>query len=136
MKSKLTFVIGMGVGYVLGARAGRSSYEKIKTSAKTLWNKDQVQQTVINLQEGIKGQAGHAVHSLVEQVLPTSHSPSQSGPSNPEIGENSTTSQEATPPDIVPEISDEFPDAALDGDEAEKWTSQVRSRRHQRPAGP
>lgn len=132
MKSKLTFVIGMGVGYVLGARAGRSSYEKIKSSAKTLWNKDQVQDTFSNLQENLKGQAGQAVHALVDQVLPGS----QAGPDNPADGENSTTIDGATPPDTAPEVSDEFPDAALDGGEAEKWTSRVRSRRHQPPAGP
>lgn len=129
MKSKLTFVIGMGVGYVLGARAGRSSYERLKSSVKAVWNKDQVQETVSNLQENLKGQAGNAVHALVEQVLPSTQATPHTGTNTSDKGETRPTASGATPPDTVPEVSDEFPDAALDGGEAEQWTRQARSSR-------
>jgi hypothetical protein len=33
MKNKLVFASGMAAGYVLGTRAGRESYEKIRTKA-------------------------------------------------------------------------------------------------------
>jgi len=34
---KLPLVIGLGVGYVLGTRAGRGQYEKIKSVTTTVW---------------------------------------------------------------------------------------------------
>lgn len=33
MASKLPFIIGLGAGYVLGTRAGRAQYERMKTAA-------------------------------------------------------------------------------------------------------
>ena len=33
MASKLPFIIGLGAGYVLGPRAGRAQYERMKTAA-------------------------------------------------------------------------------------------------------
>lgn len=46
MKTRLAFIAGAGVGYVLGARAGRKSYEQIKTQATNLWNNPKVQDGV------------------------------------------------------------------------------------------
>ena len=39
MTSKLPFVIGLGAGYVLGTRAGRAQYERIKTAASRVAEK-------------------------------------------------------------------------------------------------
>ena len=33
MKNKLTLLIGIAIGYVLGARAGRERYEQLKATA-------------------------------------------------------------------------------------------------------
>ncbi|WKR20614.1 hypothetical protein [Actinomyces israelii] len=33
MASKLPFIIGLGAGYVLGTRAGRAQYERLKSAA-------------------------------------------------------------------------------------------------------
>lgn len=46
MKGKLLFVAGAGLGYVLGARAGRKRYEQIKEAAAGVWNSPTVQQGV------------------------------------------------------------------------------------------
>lgn len=46
MRGKLGLVIGLGVGYVLGTRAGRRRYEQIKASAQKVWELDQVQEQV------------------------------------------------------------------------------------------
>ncbi|WP_150307317.1 YtxH domain-containing protein [Planctomonas psychrotolerans] len=40
---KLVFVVGLGAGYVLGARAGRERYEQITTTAAAIWNDPRVQ---------------------------------------------------------------------------------------------
>ena len=43
MIGKILFVAGAATGYVLGTRAGREAYEKIKIRAAALWNSDTVQ---------------------------------------------------------------------------------------------
>ncbi|MFE1646773.1 hypothetical protein [Microbacterium sp. P01] len=46
MRGKLGLVVGIGVGYVLGTRAGRERYEQIKTQAEKVWNLEPVQKQV------------------------------------------------------------------------------------------
>ncbi|MFI1281623.1 YtxH domain-containing protein [Streptomyces sp. NPDC020858] len=36
MRYKVTFVVGLALGYVLGTRAGRERYEKLKKSAREI----------------------------------------------------------------------------------------------------
>ena len=43
MKGKLGLVVGFGLGYVLGSRAGRARYEQIKRTADKVWHSDPVQ---------------------------------------------------------------------------------------------
>ena len=43
MKGRTGFVLGVAVGYVLGARAGRDRYEQIKTATAKLAEQEQVQ---------------------------------------------------------------------------------------------
>lgn len=38
MRGKIAFVLGLGLGYVLGTRAGRQRYEQIKRGAQKLWD--------------------------------------------------------------------------------------------------
>ena len=37
MKNKLLLLVGTGIGYVLGARAGREKYDSLVEQAQTLW---------------------------------------------------------------------------------------------------
>ena|SRR5699024_3440536 len=46
MKGKVLFVLGLGVGYLLGSRAGREHYEKVKAQAKNVWENPAVQEKV------------------------------------------------------------------------------------------
>ncbi|AEE47727.1 hypothetical protein [Cellulomonas fimi] len=43
MKGKMAFVVGAGVGYLLGTRAGRGQFEKIKGWANDVWQDPRVQ---------------------------------------------------------------------------------------------
>ena len=54
MKGKIGLVVGLGVGYVLGTRAGRERYEQIKTQWLKVWNLDPVQEQV----DKVKGYVG------------------------------------------------------------------------------
>lgn len=57
MKNKLVLLTGMAVGYVLGTRAGREQYEKIREQAMTVWNNPKVQEQVSAAQQTVKEQA-------------------------------------------------------------------------------
>ncbi len=43
---KLSMALGLGVGYVLGAQAGRARYEQIKQAAAGLMERPEVQQAL------------------------------------------------------------------------------------------
>jgi len=42
MKARNLLIVGLGIGYVLGARAGRERYEEIRDKAQELWHSPQV----------------------------------------------------------------------------------------------
>lgn len=65
MKGKMLFVVGLGVGYVLGTRAGRERYEQIRKAAEDVWNKPAVQDGV----ETVKGFAMARVGDVGDVVL-------------------------------------------------------------------
>ena len=57
MRGKILFVVGLGVGYVLGTRAGREKYEQIKATASKFWNDPRVQKRVDDAQDFVKDKA-------------------------------------------------------------------------------
>ena len=57
MRFKILFIVGLGVGYVLGARAGRPSYERLKARATDAWEDPRVQKVVAETQEFVKENA-------------------------------------------------------------------------------
>ncbi|WP_200953322.1 YtxH domain-containing protein [Agromyces sp. Root81] len=65
MKGKILFVVGLGIGYVLGTRAGRERYEQIRRAAEGVWNTPAVQQGV----DTVKGFAAEKVGDLSDTVL-------------------------------------------------------------------
>lgn len=46
MVKKVILLAGVGLGYLLGSRAGRQSYESIKAQAQKLWNDPKIQEKV------------------------------------------------------------------------------------------
>lgn len=50
MRSKAAFIVGTGLGYVLGTRAGRQRFEKIKGWTLTAWQNPGVQSRVTELE--------------------------------------------------------------------------------------
>jgi hypothetical protein len=55
MRYKATFLVGFGVGYVLGARAGRERYEAIARTTRRLLENPAVQETAGVLQAQAAG---------------------------------------------------------------------------------
>lgn len=64
MRGKLLLVVGLAVGYVLGARAGRQRYESIKRTADKLWQNPQVQKQVRHAEDFAKDKAPEVVEFL------------------------------------------------------------------------
>ena len=57
MKGKIGLVVGLGVGYVLGTRAGRERYEQIKTQWLKLYHLDPVQEQVEKVKDFVGDKA-------------------------------------------------------------------------------
>jgi hypothetical protein len=62
--NKLLLLVGAGVGYVLGARAGRERYDQIADQANRLWTDPRVQTKV----EDVKAKAPEVAHKVSEQA--------------------------------------------------------------------
>lgn len=62
--NKLLLLVGAGVGYVLGARAGRERYDQIADQANKLWNDPRVQTKV----EEAKAKAPEMAQQLGDQA--------------------------------------------------------------------
>ncbi|AXH96297.1 YtxH domain-containing protein [Ornithinimicrobium avium] len=62
--NKLWLLIGAGIGYVLGARAGRERYDQLADQANKLWTDPRVQTKV----EEAKAKAPEVAHTLGEQA--------------------------------------------------------------------
>ena len=54
MRGKLMFAAGVGIGYVLGTRAGRQKFDQMTAQAKRLWESNTVQEAagVVQAQAG------------------------------------------------------------------------------------
>lgn len=68
MVKKLSFLTGLGAGYVLGARAGRERYEQIASTARGLWQDPRVQQRKTQAQQVVKEQVVEKVTVAKDEV--------------------------------------------------------------------
>ncbi|MBW8800477.1 MAG: YtxH domain-containing protein [Streptomyces sp.] len=68
MRYKLTFVVGLALGYVLGTRAGRERYEQLKKSARQVAQNPAVRNTAETAAQQGRVYAGKAIHSVSEKV--------------------------------------------------------------------
>jgi hypothetical protein len=57
MRGKILFVAGLGLGYVLGTRAGREKYEQLREAALKVWNDPRVQKQVDAVEDFVKDKA-------------------------------------------------------------------------------
>lgn len=88
MASKLSFIVGLGAGYVLGARSGRERYEQIASKAQEVWRDPRVQEKADQAQRLVKGttsKASEAGSTVSEKVG------EQTGSGG--VGSNSTNSR-------------------------------------------
>ena len=93
MRYRMTFAVGLAVGYVLGSRAGRERYEQIKRTAQRVADSPRVQEVagVVGAQASkVAGAARMKVGDTLQQRIPFLHrseSEPQSGTGWPEEDE-------------------------------------------------
>ena len=80
MIKKLMFLGAGGVGYVLGAKAGRERYEQIATQALKLRTNPTVRKKVDEAKHAAKDAAGTATDKVREQVNGSSNAPDGTSP--------------------------------------------------------
>jgi len=68
MRGKILFVVGLGVGYVLGTRAGRERYEQIRKAAENVWNTPAVQQGVGTVKDFATARVGDLSDTVLDGV--------------------------------------------------------------------
>ncbi|MFB9959388.1 YtxH domain-containing protein [Agromyces bracchium] len=68
MKGKILFVVGLGVGYVLGTRAGRERYEQIRKAAEGVWNQPAVQDGVQTVKDFAMARVGDVSDTVLDNA--------------------------------------------------------------------
>ncbi|WP_210727260.1 YtxH domain-containing protein [Sanguibacter hominis] len=71
MGSKAAFLLGAGVGYVLGTKAGRARYEQIKIKADHFMQDERVQSAVATAKDKLGDVAGAAGAAVKDKVADT-----------------------------------------------------------------
>lgn len=66
--SKMSFVVGAALGYVLGTRAGRGQYERIKRASTSAWQSRPVQGLVHKADETVGDVARVQGAKMTDQV--------------------------------------------------------------------
>jgi len=62
---RMSFLVGLAAGYVLGARAGKQRYEQIKTVSGKVWQSQPVQKQVAAAKESARTKAAPVVADFV-----------------------------------------------------------------------
>ncbi|MFD0314853.1 YtxH domain-containing protein [Streptomyces flavalbus] len=68
MRYRLTFVVGLALGYVLGTRAGRERYEQLKKSARQISQNPAVRNSAETAAQQGRQFAGKAYHVVSDRV--------------------------------------------------------------------
>ncbi|MFD3438053.1 YtxH domain-containing protein [Streptomyces sp. NPDC058685] len=68
MRYKVTFVVGLAVGYVIGTRAGRERYEQLKKSVRQLSQNPAVRNAAESAAHNGREVAGKAFHAVSDKV--------------------------------------------------------------------
>lgn len=77
MMKALIFGAGVAAGYVLGARAGRGSYEELKATAQKYWQDPRVQDKVQEAAEVVKDKAPAVQSQVTGAVKEAAHKASE-----------------------------------------------------------
>lgn len=121
MKKRLILLAGLGVGYVLGSRTGRQSYEKLKAQAQDLWTDPRVQDTVEKANQTIRDKSpavADAVQTAADKVntAANGNADTSGGSSSSAKTDPKTAAKQDVIADPERNLDDEGPAGAADDD--------------------
>jgi hypothetical protein len=96
VKGKILFVAGLGLGYVLGTRAGREKYEELRTAALKVWNDPRVQKQVDAVEDFVKDKAPDVADFVSDNAKKVVAQVSGKKPAARKPASSSTTSKPST----------------------------------------
>lgn len=68
---KLAFLIGVGVGFLLGSKVGKAPYEELKTKVRSITHRPEVRDAVETTKEAAIHQVTDSVNKVSDQVTDT-----------------------------------------------------------------
>jgi hypothetical protein len=68
---KLVFLLGLGVGFILGSRAGSGPYEQREARARSVSSRPHVQEVVTTARSAASDRIDNMVHAVAEQIPET-----------------------------------------------------------------
>src|ERR1700744_5888379 len=83
---KITFLLGAGVGFVLGSRAGSAPYQQLESKVRQVSRRPEVKDAVDQLASTAKGQATAVTEKLGDK-LPSSGASSRAQPNQSATGQ-------------------------------------------------
>ncbi|MDA0564066.1 hypothetical protein LG943_06955 [Streptomonospora sp. S1-112] len=97
MRYRITFVAGLAVGYVLGAKAGKARYEQIVRLARSVVDSPAVQETAGVVGAQVAGAGKAAYHRISDRLPVTSLKDFLARPTEEEADELDPTVVEGMP---------------------------------------
>jgi hypothetical protein len=98
MKGKILLVVGLGVGYVLGTRAGREKYDELVAKVQKVWNDPRVQKQANNVGDFVKDKAPDVADFVVTNVKKATNRRTEAKPATRSSStRSSSTSRSSTP---------------------------------------
>ena len=79
---KLSFLIGIGIGFLLGSRSGRGAYESVESKVREFMGQDQVQGTIDQVKTAAHDQIDNATDRVTQRVSNTMDSMSSTSPTS------------------------------------------------------
>ncbi|WP_051299615.1 YtxH domain-containing protein [Arthrobacter castelli] len=79
MKNKIVFGTGIAIGFLLGSRSGRQTYDKLMAKTDQLWHNPKVQDTVSSTTGTVKEKAPGISNRAEEAVKKVQHKTSGNG---------------------------------------------------------
>jgi len=114
MKGKILFVAGAAVGYVLGARAGRGAYVKIKDQAESLWENPTVQKGVHQAEGFVKENAPVVAKKAQDVANDAAHAVGAKAKSVSGKGSSATDKAAAKASEVADKAADKVDEKADD----------------------
>ena len=114
MKGKILFVAGAAVGYVLGARAGRGAYVKIKDQAESLWENPTVQKGVHQAEGFVKVNAPVVAKKAQDVANDAAHAVGAKAKSVSGKGSSATDKAAAKASEVADKAADKVDEKADD----------------------